>query len=463
MYPALTSSKFLLNLVNDMLDLAQLEAGTFKLIIIDFDFWGLMKDCLQIIKIQARNRGIFLNLDIKPEVKKIVKSDPNRIRQVTYNLLSKKLENSLIFSFFIKGNALKYTTKGNITLSAQIKDQKQIEVSISDTGLGIKNEDKNKLFKAFGKIQDETNNTLNSQGVGLGLIISNKLTKQLNEQGLNIDVESEWEKGSRFSFIFDNHLVSAQDEVTESNRKTNKVVNDLKTLDYKFIYQIDNSTNSVINSILEESFQKANSIAFISSLKLNSLKSSINNKKKKNNRKSFFISEATSYKTSLMGSICEELKIEDMEEQLKQTFETKKCECPLALVLDDNDFNILALQGHLKRLEIKSDSALSTDEAMVKVRNLFESNSCCRNYRYLFIDIEMPLKDGFVAINEINNFYAEKEVDGYVLIAVTAHNNGSDIVTKIREKGIEEVMFKPLSYEVMVTTLRRMYQRKKGV
>jgi len=82
-----------------MLDLAQLEAGTFKLIIVDFDIWGLMKDCLQIIKIQAKNRGIILNLDIKPEVKKFVKSDPNRIRQVIYNLLSinKILQDEFIY------------------------------------------------------------------------------------------------------------------------------------------------------------------------------------------------------------------------------------------------------------------------------------------------------------------------------------------------------------------------------
>lgn len=358
----------------------------------------------------------------------------------------------------MKGNALKYTTKGNITLSARTKDQRQIEISISDTGLGIKLEDKNKLFKAFGKIQDKTNDMLNSQGVGLGLIISNKLAKQLNEQGMCIEVESEWEKGSRFSFVFDNYLISAQDEVTESSRRTVKRLIELKNQEYKFIYQIDNT--SVINSYLEESSQKANSINFASSIKLTSIKST-NNKKKRNNRKSFFISEATLYKTSMMGSICEDLKIEDMEEEISKTVKSKKCTCPVALVLDDNDFNILALQGHLKRLELKADSALSTDEALIKIKNLFENGVCCQNYQYLFIDIEMPLKDGFVAINEINSYYAEKAVDDYVLIAVTAHHNGSDIVKKIKEIGIEEIMFKPLSYEVMVTTLRSINQRKK--
>ena len=85
--PSLISSKFLLNLVNDLLDIAQLEAGKFKLIFLEFNFPALLEDTLQIISFQALNRKIELELKIDHEIT-MTKSDPNRVRQIITNLLS---------------------------------------------------------------------------------------------------------------------------------------------------------------------------------------------------------------------------------------------------------------------------------------------------------------------------------------------------------------------------------------
>lgn len=85
--PSLISSKFLLNLVNDLLDIAQMEAGKFKINLVDFNIHALLEDTLQIISFQATNRGIDLKLNINNDIV-MVKSDPNRIRQIVTNLLS---------------------------------------------------------------------------------------------------------------------------------------------------------------------------------------------------------------------------------------------------------------------------------------------------------------------------------------------------------------------------------------
>ena len=92
--PAVISSKVLLNLVNDLLDIAQIEANSFKLMPIEFDFIVLLEDTLQIISYQAKSRRISLKINVSNTLKKIV-SDPNRIRQVIINLLSNFMKRGL--------------------------------------------------------------------------------------------------------------------------------------------------------------------------------------------------------------------------------------------------------------------------------------------------------------------------------------------------------------------------------
>ena len=123
-------------------------------------------------------------------------NDPVRIRQIIINLLS---------------NALKYTDKGEITIKTQIcgensRKNNLVKISVIDSGIGIREQDKQKLFKAFGTVNGEKDNAMNSKGVGLGLLISNKMSKQVSEQNIKtgIQVNSEVNKGSTFSFYVEN-------------------------------------------------------------------------------------------------------------------------------------------------------------------------------------------------------------------------------------------------------------------
>ncbi|KAL4461902.1 hypothetical protein ABPG72_001603 [Tetrahymena utriculariae] len=219
--PALYSSKILLNLINDILDFAQLEAGKFKITRQNFSLRKILQECLILISIQSRMKGIKLCLQIGSSIyeeynsceqiesafdpinplnqqdeKYIINSDPNRVRQIVLNLLS---------------NALKFTNQGQITLKAEITCQKPVAIKITceDTGIGIPPDRYSTIFDNFNKADLQNRIKYNQCGAGLGLSISNQLAKILCPSELQhqpIVVVSEVGKGSSFSFTIQDYL-----------------------------------------------------------------------------------------------------------------------------------------------------------------------------------------------------------------------------------------------------------------
>lgn len=184
---AITSANLLLEVISDILDFSKIESGKMELEIIKTDIIQLFEDVTDIIKVMASKKGLELLLFIKQGTPRFAYIDPIRVKQILVNLLS---------------NAVKFTHHGEIELSLDFESedhQKGIfKVKVRDTGIGIKNSDRSKLFKAFS--QADTSTTRRYGGTGLGLIISNSLLKKM---GGSIDFESEYEKGSVFSFNID--------------------------------------------------------------------------------------------------------------------------------------------------------------------------------------------------------------------------------------------------------------------
>ena len=170
---------YVLCLVNDLLDYAQIIAGCLKISRISFNIHKLLAECITLIKIQLKERGIQIDL-IKKNLPEFIFSDPYRLKQVILNLLS---------------NANKFTQKGFILLEAEYINDK-ITIKCKDTGIGIPTDKISTLFSQFGRIEESF--FINHQGVGLGLMISNMLVKELG--GKKINVESVFGKGSCFSF-----------------------------------------------------------------------------------------------------------------------------------------------------------------------------------------------------------------------------------------------------------------------
>ena len=173
------SARHLLDLINDVLDISKIEAGQVKIISKPFDMREAIEKVVQTVAPLAKEKNLALTVDIGPEVGQIT-SDRRRVEQILINLLN---------------NAIKFTDKGTVHIWCQVKDN-WLVTRVVDTGIGIRPEDMDKLFKAFRQI--DTGLTRQYEGTGLGLSICKKLVEML---GGEIWAESGGlGKGSTFTF-----------------------------------------------------------------------------------------------------------------------------------------------------------------------------------------------------------------------------------------------------------------------
>lgn len=178
-----TSGEQLLSVINDILDLAKIESGKLVLEKIPFQPLKVIRSLVNNFKPLAREKGIELVAQPDMDMPEVLLGDPVRLNQILLNLVS---------------NAIKFTEHGRVTIaSSALEHQQQIwlEFSVSDTGIGIPPDKKEKIFESFTQAEDHI--TRNYGGTGLGLSI----VKQLVElQGGSIHVESALEHGSTFTF-----------------------------------------------------------------------------------------------------------------------------------------------------------------------------------------------------------------------------------------------------------------------
>lgn len=191
---ARSSAESLLDILNDILDISKIEAGKLELEQICFDIRSEIASTMRLFTSGARSKGLELVYWISPQVPERLIGDPLRMKQIFYNLLS---------------NAVKFTEKGEIiveisgTLTAP--DRIDLIVHIRDTGVGIPDEGRIKLFKSFSQVDDATSRKYG--GTGLGLAITSQLIEKM---GGAIAVNSKPGKGSVFSFNI--HLGVRQEE-----------------------------------------------------------------------------------------------------------------------------------------------------------------------------------------------------------------------------------------------------------
>ncbi len=178
-----SASQLLLSLVNDILDISKVESGKMNIIPSKYQVYSVLNDCYNLAKAKLINKPVELKLHINNQLPSVLYGDEIRIKQIINNFLS---------------NSVKYTKEGTISLHLDYEplsgDSIRLLISVEDTGIGIKEEDLGLLFKAFTRVNEEHNRTI--QGTGLGL----RLTKSLIElMDGDITVESTYGKGSRFT------------------------------------------------------------------------------------------------------------------------------------------------------------------------------------------------------------------------------------------------------------------------
>ena len=222
----------LMGVINDILDFSKIEAGFLDIESIDMDIHQLLSDCCDVLRLAAEEKGITLNCTLRFDGPRYVLGDPTRIRQIVLNLLS---------------NAIKFTDKGGVELIAEMNKSDRntsfLVVNIIDTGIGITDGQKQKLFQSFHQANSSTSREYG--GTGLGLAICKQLTEMM---GGHIEVNSIIDKGSEFSFTLP--LPDSQ-HVEARLSHTHTLPNNLKDLHVAVVD--DNAVNRmVINGLLDK-------------------------------------------------------------------------------------------------------------------------------------------------------------------------------------------------------------------
>ncbi len=180
--------KLMMGLIGDILDMSQLEANSFRLVEADVDMRELVLECVELMNFKYKMKGVMLRCTVETTLPQAFRCDRNRYMQVLLNLL---------------GNALKFTDRGEVCVAMGYDPQcGKLMTAVRDTGRGIKDEDKGKLFALFGKLADSAH--INSQGCGLGLYICKKLVEAM---GGEIKLDSEYMKGTTITYSILNKRV----------------------------------------------------------------------------------------------------------------------------------------------------------------------------------------------------------------------------------------------------------------
>ena len=401
--PSLTSSQLLLFLINDILDFSQMSANKLRLAFEACDVKKTLDYCVNLMKMQASKKALDLSLEVEVETQDPeFTTDHNRLKQIVLNLLS---------------NAVKFTLKGSIKVKAILSETaeygKVLSVEVSDTGIGISEEDQKKLFTSFEKIDLGERAFLNSTGVGLGLVISRNLVLLLGPEERNngIQIKSRVNEGTTFSFWIVNKK--------EINCQKSKLDLSYKSEDY------DNQMNELVQEKDTHAFEtQANLIA----------------------------TERLSTRRHLISSnpclpTTNHISIRS----------SQRCLCPSFLIADDDIFNIAALSTILKQLGQTCNTAYNGQQAIEKVfeRQKIKCGPDCKQYKIIFMDYSMPIMDGFEASRKLKDLMKKCELPMITIIGCTAFVQEEELKRGI-EAGMDRCCTKPLSKNKISAILTKL-------
>jgi len=226
------SGEHLLKLINDVLEIAKIEAGKLQLDITSFDLQGMIRDVTDMMQVRAEQKGLRLELDQSSEFPRYIKGDEARLRQILVNLI---------------GNAVKFTDQGGVTvrLNAKQNQRRHLLIEVEDSGPGIQPDEQRRLFEPFVQLSEGATHG----GTGLGLSIVRQFSELM---GGVVTVESTLGKGSLFRV----ELPLETADETEIRRRQDQVVSgEVVALapnqpDYRILIAEDQRENQLLLSRL---------------------------------------------------------------------------------------------------------------------------------------------------------------------------------------------------------------------
>ena len=457
------SSNNLLRIVNDILDFAKVSSGKIEFEYISFNIMEKFEACVDSYTIKASQKNIELGLFIDPTLPTEIIGDPTKISQVLLNLLS---------------NAIKFTPNDgqiNIRIEKVSETSQEIDIqfSVKDSGIGIEEEKKSKIFDAFSQADASTNRKFG--GTGLGLTISSKFVELMNGK---LDIESQTDRGSTFFFTL--KLKRSKSAKSQIRKKYSELKIGYIT-DEGFIgNEVDKNLESYIQYFdanfkvynPSELFQKRNlpDILFINDRYIPNkerLKRFLNldtkiilittpnsNRYLKVNKSKI---EKVIYKPVNFSKITQTLKLGEGIKSIQKEQRDKKLEHfrnMNILVAEDNIINQKLIFNILKNLKANITLASNGKEALEKFTQ--------HRYDIILMDIEMPVMTGVEATKEIIQYEKEHKLKHTPIVALTA-NPIQRNQEKYFKQGMDEYLEKPLQVVNLKAILQKYFSDKKEV
>jgi len=396
--PTKNSLNFLQYLINDLLDFTNLHANTLKLRFHEHSLIETVEEAINLITLQAKKKGLEISRVFEIPQSLMCTTDHKRLLQILLNLLE---------------NALRFTFKGTITVRVSKKTYKEYSISIEDTGIGMREEEKLRILDHQGKITKSFFAPGFSFDIGFGLLISNELAKRLGPtarpQDCGLFCQSEFQQGSIFGFTLEDKSFSESIGRSGSH------------------YQIH-----VLPEMLSDN--RSYDVEFEESSEIHQ----------------------DSPNTLTPHFLSNKIHMEKQNSHLSK-FHTR-CYCPEVLLVDSEMFSITSLERILNICNFSTLSSFNGVEALNHVRKRKE-NKCsrrCRFFELIFVAGNMPLMNGCEFISAIYDMVKKNEIPNVPIIACLS-TVGEEYGKKARELGAVDCLIKPFTKDKVLHIIEKLF------
>jgi len=452
-----TAGENLLAIINDILDFSKMESGELELSEAPYETMSFFYDISSIAKIRLGEKKVELLVDINPNLPVKLIGDVLRLKQVTLNLLT---------------NAIKYTEQGQIILRADFRKTAngiELTISVKDSGIGIRDEDMEKLFSAFVQLDAKRSRAV--EGTGLGLAISKEIVSLM---GGSLQFESTYGEGSDFYFTVPQKVVDespcaiVKDKekiylgiYTENKNTRDAIIQTANQLE--LVYKEIADKDSILRTVHEEGINHlfldcTLGSSFTEFLKLLPKGTAVlisedvcrGNYEDPN----VYVMKKPIYSMVLASALNHEKPVREIyEKEIHRNRTRFRAPDAEVLIVDDNAVNLKVAKGLLNSYEMRLDTATSGGEAIEKVME--------KKYDLVLMDHMMPGMDGVEATQKIRQL-PEEYYQKLPIIALSA-NAVHGAQEMFLEAGMNDFVAKPIEMRILAEKLLKWLPEDKVV